>query len=163
MYQNALPPSAVERVPIEGGKQELVPASIIPGALNDGDGLSLSPDGKLLAFKITKSDTHKKLIALVNLDENGMGSVTRFLDADPRVSDHPEFTPDGKAVVYAMNENGVDNLWLQPLNGSSGHQFTNFTTDGIRCYRFSPEGKTLGVVRRHADSDVVLLRDTTPK
>jgi Tol biopolymer transport system component len=163
LYQNQMPPVAVERVAIEGGKQEVVSASLISGAMAEADGISLSPDGKLLAFKITRSDTHKMQIALVSLDENGVGSSTRFLDADLRVSDHPEFTPDGRAVVYAIYENGAENLWLQPLNGSPGRQITNFTTDTFRGYSYSPDGKTLGVLRRHSDSDVVLLRDTTPK
>jgi len=163
LYQNEMPPFAIERVAIEGGKHEVVSASIIPGAINDSDGLSLSPDGRLLAFKITRSDTHKRQTALVSLDENGVGSATRFLDADPRISDHPEFTPDGKAVIYAIKENGVENLWLQPLDAAPGRQITNFTTDVFRSYRYSPDGKTLGVLRSHRDSDVVLLRDTTPK
>jgi Tol biopolymer transport system component len=163
LYQNDIPPFDTERVPIDGGKQEVISASVLANATNDNDGLSLSPDGKLLAFRITRSDTHKKQIALVSLDDNGQGSGTRFLDADPRISYSPEFTPDGKAVVYAIRENGAENLWLQPLDGSPGHQITNFTADVIDRYRYSPDGKTLGVLRRHTDSDVVLLRDTTPK
>ena len=71
LYRNEVPPFAIERVPIEGGKQEVVSASIVPGAMADNYGISLSPDGKLLAFKITRSDTRKRQIALVSLDENG--------------------------------------------------------------------------------------------
>ena len=163
LYRNDMPPFAIERVAIEGGKPEVISASIIPDATNDTDGLSLSPDGKLLAFKITRSDTHKKQIVLASLDENGMGSATRFMDADPRISDHPEFMPNGKAVVYAIKESGVENLWLQPVDAAPGRQITNFTTDVFRSYRYSPDGKTLGVLRSHWDSDVVLLRDTTSK
>ena len=163
LYQNDIPPFVTERIPIDGGKQEVVSGSVLPSARNNNDGLSLSTDGKLLAFRITRADTHKKQIALVSLDDNGQGSGTRFLDADPRISYYPEFTPDGKAVVYAIRENGAENLWLQPLDGSPGHQITNFTADVIDRYRYSPDGKTLGVLRRHTDSDVVLLRDTTPK
>ncbi len=129
LYQNEVPPFAIERVPIEGGKQEVVSGSLIPGATSDNDGIALSPDGKRLAFGVMRSDTHKKQIALVSLDENGAGGGTRFLDANPRVSDHPEFTPDGKAVVYAIYENGVENLWLQSLDGAPGRQITNFTAD----------------------------------
>jgi Tol biopolymer transport system component len=33
-----------------------------------------------------------------------------------------QFTRDGKSVVYAMRENGVDNIWMQPLDGSAGHR-----------------------------------------
>jgi hypothetical protein len=33
-----------------------------------------------------------------------------------------QFTRDGKSVVYAMRENGVDTIWMQPLDGSAGHR-----------------------------------------
>jgi len=37
---------------------------------------------------------------------------------------------------------------------------TNFTSDRIRTFQFSPDGKTLAVTRLHVVSDVVLLRET---
>jgi hypothetical protein len=67
------------------------------------------------------------------------------------------------AVVYGVEENGVENLWLQPINRMPGRQITNFQTDLISRYQYSPHGKTLGVLRFHSDSDVVMLRDTTAK
>jgi len=162
-FRNEEAPLAIERIPIEGGTPEVIAASLVPNSVNNVEGFSLSPDGKLLAFSLTRRDTHKIQIALVSLGENGRESTSRFLDADPRFSDHPEFTPDGKAVVYAIEENGVANLWLQPINETPGRQITNFQTDVFDRYQYSPDGKTLGVLRYHSDSDVVLLRDTTLK
>jgi eukaryotic-like serine/threonine-protein kinase len=69
-------------------------------------------------------------------------------------------TPDGNAVAYNIVENGVANVWEQPLDGSPGHRLTNFTSDQILTFQFLPDGKTLGVVRVNVVSDVVLLRDT---
>src|SRR5216683_1275514 len=37
------------------------------------------------------------------------------------------FSHDGKAVVYPTRDKGVDNLWLQPLDGFKGKQITDFT------------------------------------
>ena len=54
----------------------------------------------------------------------------------------------------------ADNLWLHPLDGSRGRQITNFPADAIQVFQFSLDGKTLGVMRTHVESDVVLLRDT---
>jgi hypothetical protein len=51
----------------------------------------------------------------------------------------------------------VENLWLQPINGGPGRQITNFPADIFSRYQYSPDGKTLGVLRFHSDSDVVLL------
>jgi serine/threonine protein kinase len=148
----------VKRVPIEGGTHEIVPGTAMPAAYFHA-GLAITPDGKLLAFLTTgdQSDVGHQ-IALVPLDA-GPEPTRRMLDPDPRVAEAPEFTPDGNAVVYPIRENGTDNLWLQPLNGSRGRQITNFKSDTISAFRFSPDGKTIGVVRSHSESDVVLLRD----
>ena len=74
----------------------------------------------------------------------------------------PQFAPDGKAVVYPVRENGVDNLWYQPLDGSKGHQMTNFSSEQIAGFAWSADGKTLGVLRQQTESDVVLLRQSQP-
>jgi len=55
----------------------------------------------------------------------------------------------------------VDNLWSQPLEGSSRRQITNFQADTIQNFQFSPDGKILGVFQQHLESEVVLLRDTS--
>jgi eukaryotic-like serine/threonine-protein kinase len=54
----------------------------------------------------------------------------------------------------------VDNIWLQPLDGSNGHQITNFKSELIPEFRFSHDGKRLAVLRHHTESDVILLRDS---
>jgi Tol biopolymer transport system component len=83
----------------------------------------------------------------------------RFLDPDPRYEVFPQFTPDSKSLVYQIRDQGTDNLWLQPLDGSQGRQLTNFQGDEIQFYMYSPDGKTLGVMRTHSESDLVLLHD----
>jgi Tol biopolymer transport system component len=83
-----------------------------------------------------------------------------LIDPDPRIKGHLSFTPDGKALVYSIRANGVENLWLQPLDGSPGRQITNFPAELITAYHWSPDGKSIAMVREHTDSDVVLLHDT---
>jgi len=151
----------VKRVPIDGGTPEVVPGTVIPAGYFHY-GLTIAPDGKLLAFlTIDTQAAVPHRIALVPLDAGPQPS-RRMLDPDPRVAAAPQFTPDGNAVVYPIRENGTDNLWLQPLDGSRGRQITNFKSDTISTFRFSPDGKTLGLLRSHVESDVVLLRDAAP-
>ena len=85
-----------------------------------------------------------------------------MLAADPRITFFGLFTPEGKAFAYAIGENGVDNVWLQPLDGSQGKKITNFSSGEIVDMQWSPDGKTLGLLRTHSDSDVVLLQETKP-
>jgi hypothetical protein len=69
---------------------------------------------------------------------------------------------DGKAVIYPFRHGGVDDLWLQPLDGSSGKQITDFKSEHIRDFRWSFDGSKMAVIRGHTDSDVVLIRDMQP-
>jgi eukaryotic-like serine/threonine-protein kinase len=153
------------RVPLDGsGKAEMVPGSVIPKNIQAGGRPALSPDGKLLAImlsNILNQDAMKpeNKFALISLDSS---APPRLLTPDPRVAFNGLFTPDGKALAYAIRQNGVDNVWLQPLDGSSGRQITNFNSEQIVDLQYSPDGKTLGILRTHAESDVVLLQEAKP-
>ena len=71
-----------------------------------------------------------------------------------------QFSHDGKALVYPIRNADVDNLWLQPLDGSPGKQITNFTSEHIgNSFGWSFDGSKLAIIRGHTDSDVVLIRD----
>jgi eukaryotic-like serine/threonine-protein kinase len=156
-----------KRVSMDGGKPEDVPGSEIPGAIVGSPYFDVSPDGKMLAYLVTISPhpgaEPQQKVVLLSLD-SGPQPPRRILDPNPLISKPPSFSPDGKAVVYPIRENGIENLWLQPIDGAGpdggGRRITNFTADGFSWYAFSPDGKTLGVLRNHPESDVVLLRDS---
>ena len=161
-YNHSENTDVIMRVPVAGGPAEKVPGTDIPGMLTATPQFDVSPDQKLLAMLMINVDPNdpKKRIALVPLNA-GPQPEMRWLVPDTRISSNPIFTPDGKALVYPVRQNGVDNLWQQPLDGRSGRQITNFDSDTIRIAQYSPDGKTLGVLQVHAESDVVLLRDAS--
>jgi Tol biopolymer transport system component len=69
--------------------------------------------------------------------------------------------PDSKALVYPIRDNGVDNLWVQPVDGGLSHQLTHFTsTEPILAFEWSPDGKKLAIQRSQRMADVVLLHDS---
>ncbi|HKM91904.1 MAG TPA: LpqB family beta-propeller domain-containing protein, partial [Candidatus Acidoferrales bacterium] len=158
----------IKQVPLDGGKSEVVPGSVVPDSFPVGT-FSIAPDGKSLAIEIALSPKgtraasgHK--ILLVNLEASSGQPPQRILDPDARISGGPEFTPEGKALVYPVSENGVDNLWVQPLDSTGtaarGRQITNFTSENIRGFHYSPDGKSILLVQYRLESDIVLLRDT---
>jgi len=98
-------------------------------------------------------------VALVDVITNS-DAPAKYLIPRPDIYPVIAITPDGKAVAYTFVENGVGNIWTQPLDGSPGHPFTNFTSDRILSFQFSPDGKLLAIARIQSISDVVLLRDT---
>jgi eukaryotic-like serine/threonine-protein kinase len=149
------------KMAIDGGSPELVKASVIPNGFLEG-GVNFSPDGRWLpeiatiTDPATQSDTLK--VALVDVTTNSEASA-KYVKPRAEITLPIAITPDGKAVAYSIVENGVGNVWAQPLDGSPGHRLTNFTSDRIQTFQFSPDGKSLAVVCYHIVSDVVLLRD----
>jgi Tol biopolymer transport system component len=69
------------------------------------------------------------------------------------------FTPDGKSIAYIVRDKGVDNVWVQPFDATPEKQITNFTSESISEFGWSPDRKTLAVARNHNISDVVLLQE----
>lgn len=154
------------RVSLDGGKAEAVPGAELPGhfAL---EGVSfVAPDGKTIGVIADMSDpvTHDARAQLAILSVDGSSPV-RKVELDPRYAGNDSFTdvvqlvPNSNAVVYRITEKGVDNLWQQPLDGSPGHQLTQFNSERIIDFHSSPDGKSVAVIRGHDISDVVLLRD----
>ncbi len=150
----------ISRAPLDGsGKPEVVAASVVPNSFLAGE-MVFSADGKTLAYivEVVDAETQRgqEKVALLDLGS----SAPRLVDVDPHISSGGlHFTPDGKGIAYPVNNNGVDNIWIQPLDGSARKQITNFTSEQITSFNWSPDGKSLGVLRSHSESDVVLLQE----
>jgi serine/threonine protein kinase len=162
-------PDQIRRVPIDGGTVEDAPGTTIPNSIYGGFAAHISPDGSKVAFVLTEATAAQssaggsdEKIALVSLDPASKGS-RQLLNPNPHITGSVHFTPDGKALAYGVRENGIDNIWVQPLDGSAGHYITKFTSEQARGgFAWSPDGKTLAILRGHLDSDIVLLRDSGP-
>jgi Tol biopolymer transport system component len=87
------------------------------------------------------------------------GQMIKNFEYDSRHEGVLRFSPDGKGLVYPIRDKGVDNLYLQPLDGGPGRQLTNFTSLKIYSYQWSPDGKSLALVRGDSPSDLVLIKD----
>jgi len=143
----------LNRVSIDGGKPERM--TELPVFRFD-----LSPDGKLAAFGTFPSPSMpKEVLALMPVDSPQNVKLQEL--QRPNLSSI-RFTRDGKAVTYNTKDEGADNLWLQPLDGSPGKQITHFKSEHIIDFNWSFDGKQLGLLRGHVDSDVVLLEETKP-
>jgi serine/threonine protein kinase len=141
----------LEKVSIDGGNPQVVSDLPMSSAFD------ISPDGKIAAFPtLHHSGEHKEMLAVVEIDTGRTLNVVNF---ERQRAGLLHFAQDGKAVVYPVRENGVDNLWQQPLDGSKGKQLTDFSSERIFDFHWSLDGKQLALVRGHTDSDVVLIRD----
>jgi serine/threonine protein kinase len=159
----------LKRVPIDGGKAEPLPGTAIPNQFGIESISFISADGKSIAYVVDVADpvTHdaKSKLAIASLDGT---SQPRMVDLDPRfvgggvLIRTVQLVPNTNLLAYKVSENGTENLWLQPLDGSLGHQLTHLTSEKITDFHWSPDGKTLAVVREHDVADVVLLKEGTP-
>jgi eukaryotic-like serine/threonine-protein kinase len=144
----------IMRVPIDGGSAQKV------ADLPFGESFDISPDGGTIAFAtVDHAAGHEGKLALVATDT---GKVRQSLKFERGPGGAIRFSRDGKAIVYTIHENGVENLWQQPLDGSPGKQLTSFTAERILDFHWSFDGSKLAMVRGHNDSDVVLIHDRQP-
>jgi eukaryotic-like serine/threonine-protein kinase len=151
------------QIPIDGGQSEPIPGSTVPNGAFAYGNIGISPDGRLLVYlarvQTQENRTQSIKAVIVSL---GVKRPLQLIDVDQSIACPPQFTPAGRALAYSVRQNGTDNLWVQPLNGSPRQQITNFSSgDQTMEFYWSPNGKTLGIVRSYQESDVVLLRDTT--
>jgi eukaryotic-like serine/threonine-protein kinase len=108
------------KVPVGGG----TPSPWLKTAAESRAGFDVSRDGKLAVLGSYDFKVRKPTIVLSSLET---GQMVKNIEYDPRHEGYLRFSPDGKGFVYPIRDTGVDNLYLQPLDGSPGRQLTNFT------------------------------------
>jgi eukaryotic-like serine/threonine-protein kinase len=137
------------KVSSQGGKPEKISGALV------ANNVDISPDSKIAAFPAYEHlDEHIEKLTFAAVDGGQAPQPVAFQQAR---SGPLRFSHDGKAIVYPFRTNDVDNLWSQPLDGSAGKQITNFHSEHILDFHWSPDGSKLGLIRGHTDSDVVLI------
>jgi Tol biopolymer transport system component len=144
------------RVPIDGGQPERFGTESVEFV----GGIDVARDGKTLVLGTYDFKGQRPNISLISIDS---GQLLRTMEYDPRHQGQVRFNPDSKGIVYSVREKGVDNLWLQPLDGGTGRQLTNFNSQKIYSYQWSFDGKSLALVRGDSPTDLVLIRDAQKK
>ena len=135
--------------PIDGGERIFLNR-------NDCQMPHFSPDDKYISCVRAQKD----ILILSAAD----GSLVREISLPPIVTiNHSinfgaRWTPDGKAVVYVVNEKGIANLWTHPIDGSPPKQLTNFTNGSIYHFAYSVDGSRLFLARGNQIRDALLIR-----
>jgi Tol biopolymer transport system component len=117
---------------------------------------TISPDGTKVLFRQTPDPkTPDEWAAIVPLD----GGVTKTLKLPVPAEEVEGFrwAPDGKAILYDRNENGVGNIWSASLVGGGVRKITSFDSDRIFAFDVSPDNRLL-MSRGTAVRDVVLIK-----
>jgi Tol biopolymer transport system component len=69
-----------------------------------------------------------------------------------------QWAADGKSLTYIKTADGTSNLWTYDLKTGSTNQLTNFTTNQIFAYAWSPDRTQLACHRGSEITDVILLK-----
>lgn len=132
------------------------------GELSPESFVTLSPDGKFLAFnnfieKGREQSGGKNLrIAIIAVEEKSSPKFLNVAANVPRIV----WTLDGTAFDYIENSPEAAKIWRQSLDGTSKPQLLlNIPKTRFYDFTWSPDRKTLAVARGLQQSDVILLKN----
>jgi hypothetical protein len=121
---------------------------------------AFTPDGKALVYPIREAGVDN--LWLQPLEEPAAGAKHAAFEGDRNDAPRYEFVLVAAHTGHEGHHDPANANAAKPA-AVPGRQITNFSSDLIDAYHFSLDGKQLGVLQRHAVSDVVLLRDKSAK
>ena len=135
------------KVPLEGGQ----PVHLT--TLTSMDPV-LSPDGGLVAFQLVDNPDTAAKVAVLRLSD---GHLMKTFAPPPQ---GPGPTPrqwTAAGITFNRDVGGASNVWTQPFDGGPLRQLTNFASERILRYKWSPDGKSLLYAHGTINNDVVLI------
>jgi len=118
---------------------------------------TISPDGTKVLFRQTPDPKKPdEWAAIVPLD--GGETKTLKLPVSAEEVEGIRWAPDGKAILYDRNENGVGNIWSASLVGGGVRKITSFDSDRIYAFDVSPDNRLL-MSRGSTVRDAVLIKN----
>ena len=152
-YLSSEHPQKIRRASVEGGT-----FVEITELLGDGIAgrLSVSPDGKYIAYiydKYTGTTTPGWKLVVIPADG---GPPAKAFEV-PGGASGPRWSPDGLGLRYLLTNDGITNIWEQPLAGGPPRKLTRFTSGKIFEFAGSEDGKRLLFCRGEVSSDVFLM------
>jgi Tol biopolymer transport system component len=115
----------------------------------------VSPDGKSFALIYRAAPAAINQIAIMSI----AGGEPRLIRDLPVHYERFHWTTDGSALAYADKQEGIGNIWIQPLDGSPPMQLTHWRPDPILSFDWSRDGKWLAYASGTLSSDVVRISD----
>jgi len=119
---------------------------------------NVSPDGKLIAGYYRDDPQSKFRMGVLPI--TGGGPIKVFdTPTGTFIGAGVKWTPDGRSLTYVRTKENVSNIWSQSLNGDAPRQLTNFTSDQIFRFAWSPSGTQLVVERGFNITDVAVINN----
>ncbi len=133
------------KVPVEGGT---------PVLLMDRARMPVvSPDNQFVACR-TYPEGRPPEISIFSMKGE---PLNKRLPIPIRDWQRVQWAPDGHALTYIDITDGVSNIWSYDLTDGSRKQLTDFRTDQIFAYAWSPDFKQLACMRGTEVRDVTMI------
>ena len=143
---------AVSRSPVVEGPAEWVSGGSRGRAFEIPDlyrvetpgGVDVSQDGEWIVYAVRRTDLAAgKSSSQLYLSRRD-GSECRALTAAGKNDSAPQFTPDGKRILFTSTRSGSSQVWTMPVDGGEPTQLTNFGP-GVSDPVQSADGRYLAV------------------
>jgi Tol biopolymer transport system component len=116
---------------------------------------AVSPDGnRLVAVRQVPRNGHEDVETVI-VDLQSPTPLITAAKLPPGSQSPFQWTPDGRAIVYKLQQGSLDNLWALPWDGGTPRPLTHFDDLHISSYAYSHDGR-LVISRRSPNSDVVV-------
>ena len=148
-YVNGHRPQKIWRISVDGGSPVEIAAGVGEGITGP---LDISPDGMLLSYPF---DEYPPVWKIAVFSVNGGPPAKMF--KVPGGTSRVRWSPTGTGLQYLVTDNGITNIWEQPLSGGEPKQLTKFTSGRIFNFNWSSDHKRLLLTRGDVTSNVVML------
>lgn len=139
------------RVMVSGGTPERVAATG-----QNAYSPAISRQGNRLAYNVTFLDSNIWRIDRANAAGRQNSPVK--LISSTRQDHSPQFSPDGKKIVFASDRSGSDEIWMCESDGSHPTQLTFFDGTANGTPRWSPDSRQIVFDARSAgNADIFVM------
>jgi len=148
---DAIATADLRKVPIDGGDSV---------RLTDRRVLwpTVSPKDGRIAGRYQSEANSPQRLAVFNAEG---GAPAHVFDLPPGSFHHPQWSADGRAVLYLIDRASTSSLWSQSLDGGAPKQLADFSPEQIFSLGLSRDGKWLAFARGTVIRDVILITDTS--
>jgi Tol biopolymer transport system component len=144
---NAVADQSLWKMPLEGGS----PSRLANGPISEA---AFSVDGRWIAYNVRDPEPPRRW-SIVVMPATGGAPVKRFTRPPGEIrSFELHWSADG-AITFETTEEGVSNIWSQPLSGGPPRRITDFKSDYIYSFAWSNDGRHLAALRGKYDADIV--------
>jgi hypothetical protein len=106
---------------------------------------------------VGRNEPKRKLSILILPFEGGEPLETIEFARERFSGSRLQWTPDGKALIYAATSEGKTAIIKQSLDGGPPEEIANFDEDALFDFGYSMDGRFLAVTRGGWQHDIVLI------